>query len=103
MQDVERSHWLDRFEPLGINCEFGFVAVRLGSSRRSLFKWTYIQPEDLRRLIKERFAGAFDFDHVRPLFQKVVKDTRYNWDFHSTLESNANKQFVLEGAELRRM
>lgn len=47
----------EAFEPLGCNCEFGFVQRRRGVEPLSLFRWTAITPENLARLLGCDMAG----------------------------------------------
>lgn len=41
----------EAFEPIGCNCEFGFVQRKCGAEPLSLFRWTAISPENLTRLL----------------------------------------------------
>ncbi|MFK4874887.1 hypothetical protein [Novosphingobium sp. ZW T3_23] len=93
---------VEDFEPMGSNCEFGFVLQSLGNGVPSLLRWTSIQITDLARLIDADFAECFDKEQVRPHTDDMVLDQRYQWAFHSALKSE-NGQFVMEPRRLEKL
>jgi hypothetical protein len=99
----EEPTWLQKFEPAGINCEFGFVLRKLGSERPTLFRWNNVRPVEFRLLLDNKFHDVFSFENVIPLGAKMVLDTAYKWAFHSALHSDENNQFLAQGAELKRL
>lgn len=98
----ENSAWLDRFEPIGVNCEMGFVLGSLGSQRPSLFRWNSIQPPDLRRLLDERFDGVLALETTAPHGPGMVRDVRFDWCLHSAL-TGEDGQFACTGTDLVRL
>ena len=99
----EEPTWLQKFEPAGVNCEFGFVLRKLGSERPTLFRWNNVRPTEFRLLLDNKFHDVFLFENVIPLGAKMVLDTAYKWAFHSALHSDENKQFLAQGADLKRL
>jgi hypothetical protein len=101
----ENKDWLHQFEPVGRNCEFGFVLRHFGSDRPSLFRWTWLGANDFCRLLEQDFEDAFALENVRPHIdnKKMVMDAKYKWYFHSALHSDDNKQFLLSGERLEKL
>lgn len=93
---------LEDFEPMGSNCEFGFVLQRLGNNVPSVLRWTSIQIDDLGRLLDADFENSFEHGKVRPHTDDMVLDERYQWAFHSALKS-VDKQFVMEPRRLEKL
>jgi len=93
---------VENFEPMGSNCEFGFVLQHLGNGVPSLLRWTSIQIGDLARLLAADFAECFEREQVRPHTDDMVLDQRYQWAFHSALKSESG-QFVMEARKLEKL
>lgn len=92
----------EAFEPMGSNCEFGFVLQNLGNFVPALLRWTSIQLDDLCHLLDADFAQCFENGNVRPHTEDMVLDERYQWAFHSALKSSGG-QFVLEPRRLEKL
>lgn len=92
----------EKFEPMGTNCEFGFVLKHLGNDVPSLLRWTSIRITDLARLLDANFAECFERDQVTPHTEDMVLDQRYQWAFHSALKST-NGQYVMEARRLEKL
>lgn len=92
----------DIFEPLGSNCEFGFVLQQLENYTPSLFRWTSIQLDDLARLFDANFLGAFERSKIKPHTDDMVLDVEFQWAFHSALKSE-NGAFSIEASRLEKL
>lgn len=93
---------VENFEPMGSNCEFGFVLQYLGNGVPSLLRWTSIQIADLTRLLDADFSECFEREQVHPHTDDMVLDQRYQWAFHSALKSESG-QFVMEPQRLEKL
>lgn len=88
--------WLERFEPIGYNCEAGFVFRHLGDQRSGLFRWAFIKPERLLDLLQKDFAGFYDVRNIVPHADSMVRDTAFDCAFHSPLKRDADGKFELD-------
>jgi len=93
---------IENFEPLGSNCEFGFVLQTVNNNVPSLFRWTSIQIDDLCHLLDANFDSAFERDNVSPHTNDMVLDKKYGWAFHSALKSK-DGQFALAATRLEKL
>lgn len=91
------------FEPLGSNCEFGFVLRDLGDVRPSVFRWTSIAIESLSDLLESDFQDCFELSNVRPHTADMVMASRFEWAFHSALKSDGCGNFSLPEKKLTRL
>lgn len=91
------------FEPLGSNCEFGFVLQRNGNDVPALLRWTAINIADLCALLEADFANAFAEENVVPHTDTMVMEKTYNWAFHSALTSDGQGNFTLPPARLKKL
>jgi hypothetical protein len=103
MKNAIENQSLDFFEPIGSNCEFGFVLRRFGSERPGLFRWNGITPAHFRYLLDQKFEGAFELENLNALPPKMIMDSKYKWVFHSAIESDENKNFLHSEADLRKL
>ena len=78
---------LERFEPLGSNCEFGFVLRHAGNERPSVMRWTAIEVAGLIALLDRDFADCFETATIAPHTPAMVMSQPYRWAFHSALHS----------------
>jgi hypothetical protein len=92
-----------RLEPIGSNCEFGFVLEQSGDSTLALFRWTFITVNNLCRLLEADFEACFALETTRPHTADMVMDTRYEWAFHSALKSDGEGNFMEPPARLSRL
>lgn len=90
------------FEPLGTNCEFGFVLQHLGNGTPSLMRWTAIQIDSLCQMLDADFENAFEEDEARPHGADMIMMKRFNWAFHSALKSR-DGEFVLEPVKVKKL
>lgn len=90
------------FEPLGSNCEFGFVLQRIDNGIPSVFRWTSIQIDDLCHLLDADFADVFEDGNICPHTDSMVLDRHYMWAFHSALKSS-DGQFTMEAGKLAKL
>ena len=65
--------FVDRFENLGDNCEFGLVQIRLGGRRIGLFRFAWTNIDDLITALNSRFAG-FDIPENLAIREKITSD-----------------------------
>jgi hypothetical protein len=81
------SH-IERFENLGDNCEFAFYLRASGVDEGSLFRWTLVKNYwSLLNLLQSDFQGLFEFENLRPSWQDMVLDTKYDMCFHTKMYS----------------
>lgn len=106
--DVMDPHDLFRFEPVGLNCETGFVLHKLGDQRVSLFKWNWVEPRSLISLLQKRFEGFFNFENLVPDWDDMVRDSAFSGcRFHTAMLSKSptgrvsDRAFVLDAHKLR--
>lgn len=79
---------IDRFENLGDNCEFAFYLRSSGVDEGSLFRWTLVKNYwSLLNLIQADFQDLFEFENLRPSWQDMVLDTKYDMCFHTKMYS----------------
>ncbi len=91
------------FEPLGSNCEFGFVLQHQGNNEPAALRWTAIQASNLAALLEADFADSFAEEVVVPHTDKMVRSTTYDWAFHSALTSDGNGNFDQPPARLKKL
>lgn len=68
-----------------------------------LFRYTFIRMVDIIKLLDNDFNDVFEFENIIPAFEAMVRDTKYNWNFHSAMRSNGSGQFNLPDDELRKL
>jgi hypothetical protein len=90
------------FEPLGSNCEFGFILQHLGHGAPSLLRWTAIQIDNLHQMLDANFQDAFEEEEARPHGTDMIMMKRFEWAFHSALKS-CDGEFVLEPVKLKKL
>jgi len=79
---------IDRFENLGDNCEFAFYLRSSGVDEGSLFRWTLVKNYwSLLNLIQADFQDLFEFENLRPSWQDMVLDSKYDMCFHTKMYS----------------
>jgi hypothetical protein len=64
-----------RVEPLGDNCELGFVMRKHGYEGGSFFRWVAVQREGVKSLIESDFQFAFQFENLKAHPGNMVMDT----------------------------
>lgn len=80
---------MNRFESIGDNCEFAFYLRSLGVDDGSLFRWTLIQNyQSLLTLLESGFEDLFSFENLKPSWQDMVVDSKYNICFHTKMYSD---------------
>jgi len=79
---------VERFENVGINCEFGFVQRALGCEAGGLLRWAFCPPASLLKLFERDFAGLFLFENLMPDFD-MVRDAAYDIAFHTRMKSDS--------------
>ena len=92
------------FEPLGANCELGFLMGRLGINRSSLFRWLFTPLAGLELVLGDKLQNFFSdpqavMDPV--MASDMVVDRRTGIFFHAgelrnALEQAAEKDYALE-------
>lgn len=90
-------------EPIGSNCEVGFVLNSLGNNRPSLFRWTAIDAAGFAKLLDNNFVNCYERSTVRPHTPKMVVSEPYQWAFHSALHSSPEGEFTASGNRLARL
>lgn len=78
---------LHRIEPLGVNCELGFALHALGNRDRALLRWSFTPPKSVAPLIDADFASIYEPQSLVPIGLNMVKDTRYNIDYHTNVKT----------------
>lgn len=91
------------FEPIGSNCEFGFVLRELGDNRPSLFRWTAINVADFVALLNDNFLDCFERSTVRPHTPEMVMSVPHRWAFHSALHSSPEGEFTAPADRFARL
>ena len=100
------SHWMDEFESLGQNCEFGFVQQALGVQASSLLRWTFLDsvPQTAAG-VRSGFTGVFAFENLVPYGDgTMVHDVTAGIAFHTDMVSVPDGErwaFVADEAERR--
>ncbi|MCB8883912.1 glycosyltransferase family 4 protein [Acidisoma cellulosilytica] len=81
--------WLEDFESIGDNCEFGFVQRALGGERSSLLRWVFIDSVDATvAAIRGEFDGMFVFENLQPAGAgAMVRDVTAGIAFHTEMKS----------------
>ncbi|GLQ36696.1 hypothetical protein GCM10007908_03160 [Rhizobium albus] len=79
---------IERFENVGINCEFGFVQRALGCEAGGLLRWAFCPPASLLKLFEQDFADLFLFENLMPDFD-MVRDAAYDIAFHTRMKSDS--------------
>lgn len=88
LADPALFDWLGRFESLGANCEFGFVLNRCGIGGSALFRWAELfSIRRLATLIRQDFAGIYDWDKLRPFNAGMIRDDGCEVCWHSLIRS----------------
>ncbi len=81
----------ETFEPLGANCEFGFIQRHRGAEPLSLMRWTSITPENLIRLLEQDLAGYDDATHysLEGMVEKefILRESAYDTMSHTGVNS----------------
>ena len=86
------------FEPLGANCELGFLMAQLGINRSCLFRWLFTPLASLECVLSEKLQGFFsDPEAVKDpvMASDMVVDRRTGIFFHAK-----ELRVVLEKAEI---
>jgi hypothetical protein len=82
----------DSYISLGSNCEAGFQFKRIGYNESSFFRWTLSSFESTYNLIQNNFQNLYLKDHLVPVWDNMVEDTKYKISFHSKLLSKIDQQ-----------
>jgi hypothetical protein len=98
--------FIERFESVGDNCEFGFLQQHHHHEAGGLLRWALLgSSEALIRGIQTRFAGMFAFENLVPAGGgTMVFDTKAGIAFHTQMrssETGGTWQFDLSEAERR--
>jgi len=85
--DPAANALVTRFESLGQNCEFGLVQRRYGAEPLGLLRWASVKPNTLEELLKTRFAGLGEPEHVHvnrtAWGEYCIQDSLFNLTFHT--------------------
>ncbi|MDE1150191.1 MAG: hypothetical protein PW843_26865 [Azospirillaceae bacterium] len=89
MESSERFDFsfLNSFESLGINCEFGFVQRRCGVEPGHLLRWAFTPLDSLRQAIAADFCELYQFKNLLPSGSDMVWDEKYHISFHTKMKS----------------
>jgi hypothetical protein len=93
-----------RVEPLGDNCELGFVMRKLGYEGGSFFRWVAVHREGVKSLIENDFQLAFQFESLKAHPGNMVMDTAFGAAYHTDMHSvpdNDKLVFIDDEATLR--
>ncbi len=81
----------ERFEPVGNDCEFGFAQRKHGAEPLSLLRWTSITPENLIRLLNDRFEQFEALERYRieqgPGGEFILKESTYHTSSHTMIKT----------------
>lgn len=91
-----------RIESIGDNCELGFVQRACNLEPVGLLRWATTPPEGLLKLLKQDFAGLYQFENLEPANAGMVRDRAYSIAFHTQLTST-DGVFNASEAERRRI
>jgi hypothetical protein len=81
--------YIERFESVGDNCEFGFVQRAFGSESGGLFKWAFIPDyADLVKTIEGDFSQFYRFENLVPTWSNMVEDKGCKLCFHTEIFSS---------------
>jgi hypothetical protein len=84
---------LRRFESLGDNCEFGFVQRAIGENPSGLLRWAISPPSSLMTALASDFDDFYQYPNLLPSAADMVRETRYDLFFHTSMRS-FDKVFV---------
>ena len=99
LDDILLEDLRSNFEPLGANCELGFLMSRLGIDRSSLFRWLFTPLASLELVLHDKLQNFFS--EPCPVTDPVmggdmVVDRRTGVFFHA-----GDLRFVLEQAVIK--
>ena len=98
------SSFVNTFESLGDNCEFGFVQRHYGSEPLGLLRWAGTSVEGLARALEARFADLYRLEDIEPFTTNLVRDVKYDIRLHTEMPIEASPRglrFALTGEALR--
>jgi hypothetical protein len=83
------TSWLEPFESIGDNCEFGFVQRALGHEVSSLLRWTFLDSTASTIAgISTSFADVFMFENLVPAADgTMVRDHVHGIAFHTDMRA----------------
>ncbi len=80
------SSFLQHFESLGDNCEFGFVLINNGIHDGGMFRWTMIRDfRQVVRAIDDGFDNIYAFENLAPCSPDMVRDSKSGIEFHTKM------------------
>jgi hypothetical protein len=81
--------WLEPFESIGENCEFGFVQRALGHEVGSLLRWAFLDSTASTVAgISTGFANVFAFENLVPAAEgAMVRDKVHGVAFHTAMRA----------------
>lgn len=100
------TSWIEPFESIGENCEFGFVQRALGHEVSSLLRWTFLDSTAATVAgIATSFANVFEFENLEPAAEgTMVRDRVHGIAFHTAMRAERTRSglvFVAPEAERR--
>jgi len=82
------STWQEAFEPIGDNCELGFMQRQKGVDEGALLKWCRIlKHTDLITFLDAPRESFYKFENLKPTSNDMVEDISSNIQFHTELYS----------------
>ncbi|WP_333873158.1 hypothetical protein [Methylobacter sp.] len=73
-----------RLEPMGINCELGFLLLALGCNQGSLFRWTYCSFDAALSLLRNDLNNIFDDITLAKHNKSMVLNKKVGIYFHAS-------------------